>query len=408
LEREMGLKALFPVVFAALGAAQDDLRDVVKLKAGGEVRGRVVFEDSEKVVLRAGTRERTIAMADVTAVDSVVRSMEQYLEKLRALSEDDVQGHLDLAAFCQERKLPEEAEVQALHVLRLDPQNEKAHQILKHRRGQNAWYVTVDGGEVAWGLVDKATEDWGKALRVKTEHFIVRTNAGGAAAVDLARDLELFYSAFYQVIGQDLGMREVLEPMTIHAYKSRKDWPSAGSHSGGYFDPSGRIVHVYYEKLPGRPYGLFHEATHALLFTAWTREQSGSVPGWVDEGLAEYFDRSLAGPPGRATLRFGVADRGRFQTLAQARKSAGITRIVNYTSSDFHSSSAQALKYCEVYTLVHFLLHADGEAWRPKFASYLKEAFKSKASASRLERALGKSLSDVEKRWRSYVADMAK
>lgn len=401
------MNSLLLIAFTAALGGDEDLRDVVKLKAGGEAKGRVVFENDDKLVLRAASRERTIPKSDVTSVTSVARSMEEWLEKLRKLPDDDVAGHLDLASFCKERKLDHEAELEAYLVLRTDPKNEKAHEILKHRQGQNTWFVTIDSGEVAWSLLDKSTEDWGKALRVETEHYAIRTDTGVVAAVDLALDLESYYSTFFSVFGDDLEAREVLEPMNVYAYKNRKEWPAAGGHIGGYFDPSGRIMQVYFERVPGRPYGMFHEATHALLFTMFQREQSGKVPSWVEEGFAEFFNEAIAGPPGKPAFAFGAVNRQRFAQLAAAQKSAHLTRIINYQPSDFGASSNQALKYTEVYALVHFLVHGDNEAYRKKFATYLKDAFKSKASAGVFEKAMGKDLDQVEKAWRKYVAEMA-
>jgi uncharacterized protein DUF1570 len=402
------MNALLIALFAASFAAEEDTRDVVKLKAGGELQGRVVFESADKVVLRASSRERTIPKSDVASISSVARSTEEWLERRNKLAPDDVAGRLELAQFCKDRKLDREAALEALVVLRTDPKNEKAHEILKHRRAGSTWFVSLESGEVAWSLVDKSTEDWGKAFRVDTEHYSVRTNAGVVAAVDLALDLETFYSTFFQVFGDDLEAREILEPMTAYAYRNKKEWPSSSGHIGGYFDPAGRIMQVYFEQIPGRPRGMFHEASHALLFTMFQREQSGKVPSWVDEGFAEFFDAGFTGPPGKPTFTFDATDRNRFAELAGATKSAHLTRIINYQPSDFAASSNQMLKYVEVYTLIHFLLHADNESYRPKLAAYLKDAFKSKASAGVFEKAMGKDLESIEKAWRKYVAEKAK
>ncbi len=399
--------ALLLGIAGALGA--DDVRDVVKLKSGSELKGRVVYEDDETVVLRVGSRDQTIPAKSVASVESVARSLEEYLERLRQTANDDVAAHLDLAAFCLSRRLEREGRLEALQVLRSDPKNEKAHEILKHRRSGDSWFVSLDGGEVAWSLVDKTTSDFGKAFRLDTEHYSIRTNAGVGAAVDLARDLEYEYSAFYQVFGEDLKLREILEPMTVNAYRTRKDWPpSAASHAGGYFDSAGRIAYIYYETFPGRPPGLFHEGIHALLFMAIERAQGGSVPAWVDEGLAMYFESALTGPPGLPTLELGRIDASLFRECASAVKPDGLTRVLNYNASDFQASTNQRYKYAAVYTLVHFLIHADGEAHRQKFAAFLREASRSKASSSRFEKALGSDERVIEKAWRKYVAEKAR
>ncbi|MBI1853447.1 MAG: DUF1570 domain-containing protein [Planctomycetes bacterium] len=417
------MSPLVLVAFAAALSGNEDMRDVVKLKAGGELKGRVVFENDEKLVLRASTREQTLAKSEVLSVSSVARSMEEWLEKLRTIHDGDVAGHLELAAFCKDRKLEHEAELEAYLVLRTDPKNERAHEILHHRRGQNAWLVPIDGGQVAWPLIDKTTEDWGKALQIETEHYIIRTNAGVGAAADLAVDLEIFYSSFFVVFGRDLELREVLDPMAINAFRTKKDFVPREFHVDDTHvirDRQARVRHVYYEVVPGRPLDLVHEATHALLYTVFTWEHSGLIPTWVDEGIAKYFEVALTGPPGKATLQLGVVDTAKFKLVADAPKSTHLQRIFNHNAGDFFSPTGQSmsdanaertglpLKYAEVYTLVHYLLHANNEAHRKKFAAYLKEAFKSKATVGAFEKVMGKDLDAVEKEWRAYVAEKAK
>jgi hypothetical protein len=395
--------ALSLVLAVHLLAAADDLRDVVKLNGGASVRGRIVYRNDDKLIVRTGGRERTIAMKDVASFESVADSMEEYLERSRKLAVDDVAGHLDLASFCTDKKLSKQMAVEALHVLRVDPKNEQAHTMLGHRRSEGTWYVPLDGGEVSWALVDRTTSDWGKALRLETEHFAIRTNAGVAAAVDLACDVEALYSAFYQVFGADLEMREILEPIAVNAYRTQKDGPSAGSHVGGYFNGSDRTLYVFYREIPGRPFALFHEGTHAILVMGIEREQSGNVPSWVNEGMAEYFHNALQGPPGKAKLLFGAANIDSFHVVATS-KPTGLQRILNYGATDFSASSGQRQKYDECYTLVHFLVHSNQEALRLKFADYLRGAFRSKATAGRFEKSMGQGLDAIEKAWRQYVA----
>ncbi|MBI3843514.1 MAG: hypothetical protein HY292_02635 [Planctomycetes bacterium] len=442
---------LLLVAFAAALLGDDDARDVVTLKAGGKLEGRVVVESNSKVVLRASSRERTIPNAEILSVTSVARSMAEWLAKRQGLRDDDVAGHLDLAAFCKERKLDDEAKIEAYVVLRADPSNEKAHEILGHRRNKNTWFVAVDGGPVAWSLVDKVTADWGKAFEVESEHYAVRTDAGVVAAVDLLIDLESYYRAFDSFLGGDLELREVLEPMSFYAYKNRAEFPGAGGVDGGLrpglefshpaapwrilpkkpTDPrtrlarahplDGRITQVYYDAVPGRPVCLFDAATHILLDSMFEREQSGRVPAWIAGGFGAFFDVALIGPPGKPVFTADAVDHKRFADLASATKAAHLTRIINDQESDFTDTrnrlartsslpeaSNRVLRSNEAYALVHFLMHGENGTYREKLGTYLKVAFKSNASPAVFEHAMDKDLDTVEKEWRAYVAEKAK
>jgi hypothetical protein len=409
-------------------SAAEDTRDVVKLKAGGELRGRVVLENDAKLVLRASSREQSITKADVASVSSVARSMEEWLEKHAKLQDADVAGHLDLAEFCRARHLDREAKLEAYFVLRTEPDDEKAHQILEHRRGGKTWFARIDGGEVPWRLLDASTAEWGKALVVETEHYSVRSNAGCVAAVDLALDLETFYRTFFDVFLGELELREILEPMTVYAYRSREEFPGAGGHNGelrksgeqshpnrpwaprandpyGLLNPYGRIAHLYYDEVPGRPARAIHEAVHLLLYSMFQRERSGIVPPWIEEGMGQFFETAITGRPGRPVFALDVSDRKRFALLAGAEKVAHLTRIINAPSSDYVDASHRLRKSAEAYALVHFLMNGE---YRANFVAYLKEAFKSNSSAGVFEKALGKRLEAVEKEWRNYIAEKAK
>ena len=100
-----------------------------------------------------------------------------------------------------------------------------------------------------------------------------------------------------------------------------------------------------------------HESTHALLH-AWLP----SVPLWLDEGLAEYFevprDKRAAGNPHLETVRAQVAG-GSLPPLADLE---ALTDLGDMGVSE----------YRDAWAWVHFLLHGPREA-REEFIRYLGE-----------------------------------
>jgi len=100
-----------------------------------------------------------------------------------------------------------------------------------------------------------------------------------------------------------------------------------------------------------------HESTHALLH-AWLP----SVPLWLDEGLAEYFevprDKRAAGNPHLETVRAQVAG-GQLPPLADLE---ALTDLGDMGVSE----------YRDAWAWVHFLLHGPREV-REEFIRYLGE-----------------------------------
>ena len=81
------------------------------------------------------------------------------------------------------------------------------------------------------------------------------------------------------------------------------------------------------------------------------------LPGWLDEGLAEYVAAGAQGTRGRVHARPGGIATPHFQTHADNPDEYDFKRVLSFGSDDFVSTSKQALKYAQSYTLVYFLLH---------------------------------------------------
>src|SRR6187455_939064 len=81
--------------------------DTVELEGGVKVAGRVVFEDSEELVLRVGSNERTFPRKKVVRFDSRFADLRALHKRWRELAETDLAGTLALAKRCREQKFEE-------------------------------------------------------------------------------------------------------------------------------------------------------------------------------------------------------------------------------------------------------------------------------------------------------------
>jgi hypothetical protein len=127
--------------------------DSVFLKSGGEVKGEVVEQRADAVVLEVGPGRITVPMKNVARIVSSTTDLGVYHARAAALAPRDVQGWLSLAAWAQKHDLATQARDAYEHVLAVDPTNADAHLALGNVRMGDRW---VSGAEAnrARGLVE--------------------------------------------------------------------------------------------------------------------------------------------------------------------------------------------------------------------------------------------------------------
>ena len=118
--------------------------DSVFLKSGGEIKGEVVEQRADAVVLEVGPGRITVPMKNVARIVSSTTDLGLYHARAAALAPQDVQGWLRLAAWAQKHDLATQARDAYEHVLALDPTNADAHLALGNVRLGDRW---VSGAE---------------------------------------------------------------------------------------------------------------------------------------------------------------------------------------------------------------------------------------------------------------------
>lgn len=128
-----------------------------------------------------------------------------------------------------------------------------------------------------------------------------------------------------------------------------------------------------------------HEGTHAVLHAAL-----GSVPLWLDEGLAEYFevprDKRANGHPHQAAI-VALVKSGRLPRLAELESMRDLAAM----GRD---------EYRDAWAWVHFMLHGPVEA-RQELIAFLKDV-QANADTEPLSRRLSRRLPDVERQLREH------
>jgi hypothetical protein len=223
---------------------------------------------------------------------------------------------------------------------------------------------------------------------VRTEHFIVRTDARKQRAIALATDLEKYRFTIAYLSG--LNTRETPSvPVTVWAYRSADDYVENTKAYGtaGFYTarPAGPVSVLSLEdgdeewQLSGKRV-LFHEYTHHILHQYSPLE----YPRWYDEGFAEYMatmefdgDHAIVGKPAmhRAPFLKRVSDWLRAFEIIESRG-----RYLGHIGSKRvrdprRGKGGISMQYAQGWLMVHYL-HSDSRLQRaiPGFLQAINRA----------------------------------
>jgi hypothetical protein len=253
--------------------------------------------------------------------------------------------------------------------------------------------VPFQGSSIPFEEVQKRHADWGNAWELSSLHYDLRTDVPLGRALALLRDLEWFYLTFFAQYGEPLHLDDRPERLIAHVYRDRSKVPVPAGSVGAYFDQQARTLFSGFDggRVEGFPYAIDHEATHQVFFhTLRFRATGGTVPAWLDEGLAEYMRTIIArGKPGsEPKVEPGKRDEGRLRAARQGRDYR-LERVLTFESNDFMATSGQEEKYAVSYALVWFLQNGDNGRWRPKFFDFAREAYAGKGQSSTFKKVMG-------------------
>jgi hypothetical protein len=147
MTRFLALLLVAPCVLAL-----DARADRLVLKDGRVVEG-VVTKDGTSYRVASRFGEALVPEAEVAGWEKAPRLDAQWRERVAALKPDDHEGRADVARWLKEQGLVEEAQALAERVVRDDPENATAHEVLGHVRHRGAW-MSPDEAKRADGLVE--------------------------------------------------------------------------------------------------------------------------------------------------------------------------------------------------------------------------------------------------------------
>jgi hypothetical protein len=235
-------------------------------------------------------------------------------------------------------------------------------------------------------------------LRIQSQNFQLFTTTGERNGRDLVNHFEQVRAFFYEAFGsKPISAR----PARIIVFRNDKEYEPyrPNQSASAFYQPGSDHDFIVMRNAAGVDEVAVHEYTHLLV------GQSGqTIPIWLNEGLAELYSNldPLAGQ-----IVVGKPLRGRVHALGSEKWIPIRTLMAADRDSPFYQEKSRAgMFYAESWILVHMLVLS--REYRPKLHAML-EALKETGtsddgSARALETAYGKSIEEIEKDLRSYMA----
>ena len=379
-------------LFLALASAfADKAPDSVKLKDGRELQGRVVYEGPETLRIKRGVSELEVKKSSVVDAKTIERSLKEALERYDTVQKDDVGGLTEVARFCQERGLENEARNLRLRVLLAGAEDPETVEGANARIVAKKIQVRNDDRWVDLEAWKDAKKDWKDAVEIKTAHFLVKTDLPMDRVLDAAIQLERHYLRFYDFLAPELVLYVFDETPTVFFYANEKDCPpgwTPGEKS--WFSPGENKLHVLAnDSLDLKR--IVHEATDLLLFNAFRRSsgKTGQIPPWSVAGFAEYFAVTAGTTPGDPWAPLGQAYPPLFKAFADDPNPLPMKQLMRSSLGDLNRGADGPRRSAEAYALVHWLMHGDGGSHRDVFFQQLRQAWKGRSIEEDLLKALG-------------------
>jgi tetratricopeptide (TPR) repeat protein len=187
-----------------VGAPAASRADVVFLKSGGKLEGRIVQQTETSVEVDIGAGSLTLPMSSVDRIEKGHSQLDEFDERAAALDPYDRDGWLQLAHWASRAGLGTQSKRAYQHVLKIDPNDPEANQALGRVQVEGSWmtedeayrargYVRFEGRWVTPAEQDsilRAREAERDAARAQAQAAEARARAEGQAREAEARARE--------------------------------------------------------------------------------------------------------------------------------------------------------------------------------------------------------------------------
>lgn len=249
----------------------------------------------------------------------------------------------------------------------------------------------------------------------RSAHYRIFTNLSQRETVPYGRHMDALFEQ-YDKRFRGLGDKPI-ERMPLYLFETEQQYDRFlqehdidATHSGGMFFVTHKVqgLATWTDSRSRRKTFevLQHEGFHQF---AW-HAIGPSLPVWLNEGLAQYFEHAVIDEDGRMSL--GLTSRPRIDRVKAAIKAndilpiATLTRVKTKQWAEVlrRSPDRANLLYAQSWSLAYFLIHSNDGEHQPKLIDYLKRLSSGERSSDALLMSFGKDgLQPLSEDWRRFA-----
>ncbi len=251
-----------------------------------------------------------------------------------------------------------------------------------------------------------------KIYYLDIQHYRIYTTAGWDFAYETAIRMERAFASFHRQFLWQLGLAEHAGQSvvgTIYIFQNATEFEEYSRHqskdwlflrdAGAYYIPAQRQI-VGYLRDSAQAFWptLYHEMSHQIL-----HRYIPDIPVWLDEGLAEcYCDWQSQGQLQIAQKHLAFLQQNFLEgTFISLQDLVELDDVAFH--SDFCGPQART-HYAQSWSLVHFLLYAEHQQYRPILKDYVLNCMeKTPLSFSSVLQKHNITIERLQHKWQAYL-----
>jgi len=262
---------------------------------------------------------------------------------------------------------------------------------------------------LALPAVAEGAED--QMFTARSKHYEVRSDVSQRFAQLVSQHMESIYGEYMRRF-RDYGLRDA-GVFNVVVYAKKDDYdasvprPLIGS-AGAFISVRKLLAAWRGERSDEEVFRtLYHEGFHQFLFTTMPHP----VPIWVNEGFAEYFAEATWNGRSFTTGRVPYMRLFVIQKALKDGEHIPLSDLFAMSDQDWMDTvgadqNRANIQYCEAWSVVHFLAHAQGGRHRARILSYLKQLSEGEDRDKAFKRSFGSDARAFERAWAGYVRDL--
>lgn len=281
----------------------------------------------------------------------------------------------------------------------------------------------------SWAAEDKPAKPGVSPAKLKayqSRYYVIYTDLGDEVAAEASARMTAMAEEYHQRTKGFAGV--IRHRLPFYLYGLAEDYRAAGGLPGsaGQYDGGRRVLMALAGRQPSL--SLWHTVQHEGFHQFVHLVIGGHVPIWINEGLAEYFGAGVWTGDSFVT---GIISSRRLEAVKQHIKSDQIMSFSDFLGitgtqwrgafdqrqKDGHKSKNSSktgrdksnddkpkvnrvrINYDQAWSMVHFLIHAEGGRYRKSFAGLISDISAGTNWKQSFQKRFGTNIETFQKRY---------